>query len=92
MLANGGDLDGDGSEELVMGLPRMGHSPNKAGRVEVLWGGNGSEGGAGGAAWTNVLTYPKDPLRGCRGTTVGGGSSGARACPREPCQRGWESG
>lgn len=62
MLANGGDLDGDGWEELVMGLPRMGHSPNKAGRLEILWGGSGSGRGAGGAPWTNILSYPKDPF------------------------------
>lgn len=62
LVANGGDLDGDGWEELVMGLPRMGHSPNKAGRLEVLWGGYGSDREAGGAAWTNILSYPKDPF------------------------------
>jgi hypothetical protein len=52
-----GDLDGDGHDDLVLGLPTMGHIANRAGRIELLFGARGwPESGA----WT--LTYPREPF------------------------------
>lgn len=51
-----GDLDGDGCEDLLLGVPRVGHQGNKAGRVEVLLG---ARDWPGQGRWR--LTYPRDP-------------------------------
>lgn len=56
-VVNGGDLDADGFDELVFGLSQVSHTPNKGGRIEVIWGGAHPP----GSGATNEPGYPKDP-------------------------------